>query len=219
MKWLGHSCFHLVSPKGIRVVTDPFGPGVHYPRIAVECDAVTVSHEHSDHNDLAGIKGSPKVIRGLDKGKGAVRRVQETVGDVTFRTVASDHDGEGGAKRGKNAIFAMDFAGLKVVHLGDLGHELGAQAIREIGPCDVLLIPVGGFYTVDGKTAARVALSLSPRVVVPMHYKTHYILSWPISGPEDFLASQENVRNVGTGEVSLDKAALPAKPEVWVFEV
>ena len=201
------------------MVTDPFGPGVPYPPIAVECDAVTISHEHSDHNQLTGVEGPHEVLRGLAKDTKDVRAVQKTVGDVSFRSVASDHDDAGGKKRGKNAVFVMDFAGLKVVHLGDLGHELSDAARKEIGPCDVLLIPVGGFYTIDGRTAARVAEALSPRVVVPMHYKTPFISSWPISGPEDFLASQKSVRMLGKSRVDLDSSKLPAKPEVWVFEV
>jgi L-ascorbate metabolism protein UlaG (beta-lactamase superfamily) len=219
MKWLGHACFYLTSPQGVRVLTDPFDPGVPYPPISVECDVVTVSHEHSDHYGLKGVKGSPKLLLGLDKDTEAVKKIQETVGDVSFRTVASNHDEQGGSKRGRNAIFVMDFSGLKIVHLGDLGHELSDGAVQEIGQCDVLLIPVGGFYTIGGTAAAKVAGSLSPRVVVPMHYKTQYIASWSISGPEEFLATQKAVRNVGKGEVALDKWALPVKPEVWVFAV
>ncbi|MEX0974766.1 MAG: MBL fold metallo-hydrolase [Bacillota bacterium] len=218
MKWLGHACFYLTSPGGVRVLTDPFDPGVPYPPISLECDVVTMSHEHSDHNGEKGVMGSPKVIRGLDKVQNEVRAVQETVGDVGFRTVASFHDDRFGEKRGKNAIFVLDFAGLKVVHLGDLGHELSPEQVKEIGGCDLLLVPVGGFYTIDGKTAARVVESLSPRVIVPMHFKTQYLASWPIAGPEDFLATQERVRNVGK-EVSIDRWALPERPEVWVFSV
>lgn len=218
LTWLGHACFYLVSPGGVRVVTDPFAASVPYPRPSVECDVVTVSHEHSDHNDATAVKGSPKVVRGLDKETGSVAMVKHSIGDVSLRTVASNHDSEGGTKRGKNAIFVMDVAGLTVVHLGDLGHELGSGAVREIGPVDILLIPVGGFYTVDGATAAKVAASLAPRVIAPMHFKTKSMASWPISGPEDFLSSQSSVRRVGS-QVKVDRTALPAKPEVWLFEV
>jgi len=220
MKWLGHACFYLTSPQGVRVLTDPFDKGVPYPPISVECDVVTVSHEHSDHaGGLGGVQGSPKVLRGVDKESGQVRRIADRVGDVSFRTVATDHDDQGGTKRGKNAVFVMDFAGLAVVHLGDLGHELSDGTVKEIGRCDVLLVPVGGFYTIDGKAALAVVKSLSPKVVIPMHYKTRYTASWPISGPEEFLQSQRNVRYLGTDEVDLMRNALPAEQEAWVFSI
>lgn len=217
MKWLGHACFYFTTPGGVRVLTDPFDAKVPYPRAPLECDVVTMSHEHGDHNSREGLLGSPMILRGLDESM-EVRRLSETVGDASFRTVASFHDAEGGAKRGKNAIFVMDFAGLKVVHLGDLGHELSLEQVQEIGPCDVLLVPVGGYYTMDGKTAAKVAKSLSPRITVPMHFKTNYIASWPVSGPSNFLATQERVREVGQ-EVNVDRWTLPERPEVWVFGV
>lgn len=223
MEWLGHACFHLVSPDGIRVLTDPFDKGVPYPPISIECDAVTMSHEHSDHNSLAGVKGSPKALHGLDKDTKKVVALTERLGDVSFRTVPSFHDDQGGAKRGRNAIFVIDFAGVLVVHLGDLGHEPSDETVKEIGRCDVLLIPVGGFYTIDGPTADKVADALSPRVVVPMHYKTRYLASWPISGPEVFLRLRaekgETVRNIGRDGVRLDAEALPAKSETWVFAI
>jgi L-ascorbate metabolism protein UlaG (beta-lactamase superfamily) len=219
VKWLGHACFYLTSPGGVRVLTDPFDAKVPYPRPALECDVVTISHEHGDHNDLTDLKGSPQVLRGLDAESKTVRRIDETIGDVSFRTVASFHDAESGSKRGRNAIFAMDFAGLKVVHLGDLGHELSPEQVRQIGRCDVLLLPVGGFYTIDGKAAAKVTESLSPRVVVPMHFKTKYLASSPISGPEDFLRTQGNVREIGKEGIDVEQRTLPANREVWVFDV
>ena len=218
MKWLGHACFYFTSPGGVRVLTDPFDAKVPYPRPARECDVVTISHEHGDHNCVVDLMGSPKVLRGLDPESKEVRKINEDVGDVRFRTVASFHDPEGGSKRGRNAIFVMDFAGLKVVHLGDLGHPLSPVQVNEIGPCDILMVPVGGYYTVDGKTAAAVQRSLAPRVTVPMHFKTQSIASWPISGPEEFLMGQERVRNIGK-EVDVDRWTLPEKPEVWVFSV
>jgi len=218
MKWLGQACFYLTSPGGVRVLTDPFDAKVPYPRPSLECDVVTVSHEHGDHNCVGDLKGSPKVLRGLDLETKEVRRINEAVGDVSFRTVASFHDPDAGTVRGRNAIFVMDFAGLKAVHLGDLGHPLSQEQVKEIGPCDILMVPVGGYYTIDGKTAAAVAKSLSPRVIVPMHFKTELIASWPISGPEEFLTGQGHVRKVGS-EVDLSRWTLPKAPEVWVFSV
>lgn len=214
MRWLGHAAFYVVSPSGVRVLTDPFAASVPYPPISVECDAVTVSHEHSDHNGVQVAKGSPKVIRGL-RNKG-VAHLKETIGDVTFRTVASFHDAEEGSKRGANAIFVMDFGGLKVVHLGDLGHELKRETVEEIGRCHVLLVPVGGYYTMDGKTAAKVVRSLAPRVTIPMHFRTRYIAEWPISGPEEFLGEWTRVKKLDPGEFPLGMSNLPGEDEIWL---
>ncbi|HHX27681.1 MAG TPA: MBL fold metallo-hydrolase [Firmicutes bacterium] len=216
MKWLGHAAFSLVSPAGVRIVTDPFASSVPYPPISLDCDVVTVSHEHHDHNGIDGLKGSPRVLRGLS-GK-EVAQVDETIGDVRFRTVASFHDGEGGSKRGANAVFVMEMPGMTVVHLGDLGHELDAKAVAAIGKCDVLLVPVGGHYTIDGKTAARVVRALNPRVAVAMHFKTGYIADWPIAGPEEFAAQWSSVKRLPAGEFSVELS--PDGPrgdtEVWI---
>jgi len=214
IKWLGHASFLLVSPGGVRVICDPFDKSVPYPPVSEECDVVTMSHEHFDHNDLAGVKGSPKVLRGLKDNQ--AQRLTETVGDVTLRTVPTYHDGAGGSKRGQNAVFVMDVGGLKVVHLGDLGHELDQEAVSEIGPCDVLLVPVGGYYTIGPDKALKVTQALKPRLVIPMHYKTGYIPDWPIGGPESFLSAFKTVKNV-PNSVDVTATSLPDEMEAWVF--
>ncbi len=216
LRWLGHAGFHIVSPKGLRTVTDPFGVSVPYPPVSLTCDVVTVSHEHDDHNDLTGLEGDPKVLRGLDPGTKRALRLDVIQEDVRFLTVPSFHDDDEGRKRGENAIFILDVAGTRVVHLGDLGHELGPETLKEMGRCDVLLAPVGGFYTIDGQTAARVVAALAPKVVVPMHYKTHHIEDWPISGPEAFLGYMGTVRRLGRDGFSLDIDRLPEKTGTWV---
>ncbi|HHY75705.1 MAG TPA: MBL fold metallo-hydrolase [Firmicutes bacterium] len=215
MRWLGHAAFSLVSPGGVRIVTDPFDETVPYPPITLECDVVTVSHEHFDHNGVKGLKGSPRVLRAVE-GKEVVP-VDVTVGDVRFRTVPSLHDDEGGTKRGPNGIFVMEMPGMTVVHLGDLGHALDEKTVSAIGHCDVLLVPVGGYYTIDGKTAAGVVRSLRPKVAIAMHFKTDLIKDWPISGPEVFEAEFEKVKKLPPGEFEVDLSAVPSgEIEVWI---
>lgn len=216
MRWLGHAAFSLVSPNGVRIVTDPFDSSVPYPPITIECDVVTVSHEHFDHNGVAGLKGSPRILRAV-VGKD-VASTLETIGDVRFRTVASSHDDTGGSQRGPNGIFVMEMPGMTVVHLGDLGHALDEKTVSSIGKCDVLLVPVGGHYTIDGKTAAQVVRSLKPKVAIAMHFKTSYIKDWPITGPEDFEAEWKFVKRLPPGEFEVDLSPnkLSAETEVWI---
>lgn len=216
MRWLGHAAFSLVSRAGVRIITDPFGPSVPYPPILTECDVVTVSHEHFDHNGVEGLKGSPRILRAL-AGK-EVASVDETVGDVRFRVVPSFHDLKGGSERGRNGIFVMEMPEMTVVHLGDLGHALDEKTVSSIGKCDVLLVPVGGHYTIDGKTAAQVVRSLKPTVAIAMHFKTSCIADWPISGPEDSEAEWKSVKRLQPGEFELDlsPADLREETEVWI---
>lgn len=219
MRWLGHACFYLESPEGVRIVTDPFGPDVPYPPVSVDCDVVTVSHEHFDHNNAAGVGGSPLVLRGVDPVTKRFRKINEKVRDATFRTVFSYHDDDGGKKRGENAIFVIDLAGLVFVHLGDLGEVPDQVVLDEIGRCDVLLVPVGGYYTIDAAQAQMLVDALRPRVAVPMHYKTRYTASWPIAGVDEFLARARNVKRLGSAEIRLTAADLPDDTETWVFDI
>ncbi len=196
---------------------DPFGVSVPYPRESLVADVVTMSHEHDDHNDMSDVKGSPVVLRGVDSEGGKFRALSAVVGDVTFRSVESFHDDKEGSERGPNAIFVVETGGLRVVHGGDLGHMLDGEALESLKPCDILLMPVGGHYTVDARTAADITKRIGPRVVVPMHYKTKHIESWPITGVDEFLGRlQWKTKNVGR-DVVLARNALTEENEIWVF--
>ncbi len=220
VRWLGHACFYLESLRGVRVVTDPFGTAVPYPAVSVVSDVVTVSHEHHDHNDISGLGGSPVVLRGVDSDCGRFRSIRAVVEDVSVRSVASYHDAEKGRKRGLNAMFAIEISGVHLVHAGDLGHIPGHEVLEAARPCDVLFIPVGGHYTVDAAAAAAIALRLGPRVVVPMHYKTSYIESWPIAAVDEFLSELKwKTRKIGREGIALSRDELPAEAEIWVFDV
>lgn len=165
VQWYGHSCFRLADQSGFTVVTDPFDQSVGYPLPNLSADLVTLSHDHFDHNHYQGVKGSPKVanrpgtVAGLPRG-------------VTARGVAGFHDEEQGRRRGSNTIFLIELDGIRVAHLGDLGHQLSADELAELIPVDVLLAPVGGTYTVDAQGAFAVCQAVQPKLVIPMHYKT-----------------------------------------------
>jgi L-ascorbate metabolism protein UlaG (beta-lactamase superfamily) len=213
LKWLGHSAFLLTSAGGTRIVTDPYKSGcfdgaVGYGPIREACEGVTVSHEHDDHSAWQGLPGKPQLVQGT--GEFAVR-------DIGIVGLDTAHDEAGGTKRGRNTMYRFAIDGLTVLHCGDLGEELRPSTVKAVGPVDVLLVPVGGHFTIDATQAHGVAAAVGARVIVPMHYKTER-LGFPVAGVDDFLRGQDNVRRIGKPEVELDTASLPAEPEVWVLE-
>ena len=219
MKWLGHASFLIESPGGLKIVTDPFGKDVPYPEIEETADVVTVSHEHHDHNAVHVLPGDFKVLRGLDEEAKKARQIKETVEDTVFRTVPSYHDDQEGKLRGENAIFVMNVAGITVAHLGDLGDMISTAQVEEIGPVNVLCVPVGGYYTIDAQVARDVVDLLKPDVVVPMHYRTRFIQSWPIATVDAFVEGQKNVVRLDSSQTTVHADSIPRTREIWVFDI
>jgi L-ascorbate metabolism protein UlaG (beta-lactamase superfamily) len=178
----------------LRVAIDPYSPRIGYDDPKLEADLVLVTHDHFDHNNAGLIRGTPRVVQGLDR-SGEVRRVdlvldrpanstspqvaksEEATAPsehaVRVRSVASFHDDAKGRQRGRNAMFLIEADDVRILHCGDLGQpSLTERQLKEIGTVDVVCIPVGGVYTVDGPQAASIVEQLKPRVVVPIHYKT-----------------------------------------------
>lgn len=216
LTYLGHSSFLLTAGDGTTVLIDPFDEQPGYPIPDISPTAVTVSHEHFDHHHVATAKGTPKIIRGLtDEGKGWAK-VDERVGGVRITTVPTYHDPAKGSQRGRNSVFIFDVDGLRIVHGGDLGHPLDADQSRAVGRPDVLLLPVGGFYTIGPVDADAVIAALAPRVVIPMHYKTEVNEDWPIGTIDEFTRGKTRVARKGRS-VTISPETLPAEPEVWVL--
>jgi L-ascorbate metabolism protein UlaG (beta-lactamase superfamily) len=200
VRWHGQACATFVSPAGTTVLVDPFDESIGHRLPEVEPDAVVVTHNHYDHANVDGVAGSPVVLRGLDEA-GEWADVDETVGDVRIRTVGTWHDEVRGAKRGRNSVVVMDLGGLNVVHAGDLGHVLSDAQVRAVGPVDVLLLPVGGVYTVSPAEAREVVRQLAPRrMVVPIHFQTEP-LTLRLEPVEAFLQGLPEPRRTGTNEV------------------
>jgi L-ascorbate metabolism protein UlaG (beta-lactamase superfamily) len=168
LTWLGQSTFVMDTSTGLKALLDPTNPGTFKPAPVDGLDLVTITHEHPDHNYVKLATGHPEILRGLAAGE--VAKIDKTVKGVRIRTVASFHDAQKGAQRGKNAIFVYEMPGIRLAHLGDLGHPLDANEVSAIGPVDVVLLPVGGGFTVDAKTALEVAGQLKAKVIVPMHF-------------------------------------------------
>jgi L-ascorbate metabolism protein UlaG (beta-lactamase superfamily) len=205
--------FSLVSGS-TTIVIDPWNDDLGYPKPDVAPDAIVASHDHSDHCNTGLCGGAPKVIRCLAQDGKVWANVDERVGPFHVTGVATYHDTEQGGARGKNTVTVFEAEGLRVVHLGDLGHLLSDEQMRAIGRADVLMIPVGGHFTIGPKEAETVIAQLSPRVVVPMHFKTEVNASWPIGTLEDFLKGRAGVKRRGAS-VTLSPASLPAAQEVW----
>lgn len=208
---LGHSSFKLRG-KQATVVTDPFGSmvGLPFPKHTA-ADIVTVSHEHEDHNAAQLIEGNPFVVRG--PGEYEVKGVG-IVGTATF------HDDAGGTKRGKNTIYRIELDGISVVHLGDLGHELSSQQVDSLDGVDILLVPVGGFYTIDAAQAAKVVGEIEPRIVIPMHYNRSGLdqkAFGSLTGVDAFLKELGKTDVTPQQKLSITKEKIPEELQVVVL--
>ena len=161
--YIGHSCFKLKG-KNLTVVIDPYDPAkVGYKLPKLEADALLLSHHHFDHDYVQGVTGYKLLVDGPGE--------YET-NEVFIYGIPTFHDNKEGAERGKNTIYLIEIDGVNVLHLGDLGHELTKETLEKIPNVDVLLIPVGGKYTIDASTAVEVISSIEPSIVIPMHYST-----------------------------------------------
>lgn len=208
IKWLGHSCFLITSNDGVRVLMDPFDSSVGYEVPHVAADIVTTSHRHADHNYTQALQGEFFHINttGLFSHKGI-----EVVGIGAF------HDEENGVKRGENTIYKFVMDGLHICHCGDLGHVLTEEQRKAIGHVDILLIPVGGFYTIGPEQAVIVVRMLQPSVIIPMHFKTEAV-QYPIAGVESFLQKIGGGTSVGKQEVEYDRNSINLAAGVVVLE-
>ncbi len=208
ISWFGQSCFKIKG-KSAGVVVDPFDPeilGLKLPK-DLTADLVLSTHTHTDHNNTGAVLGNPVVITGPG---------EYEVKGVSVHGVGSFHDNSQGSERGINTVFNILIDGINVVHAGDLGHLLSEEQVSEIGACDILLLPVGGNYTIDGEGAAKVVAQLEPRIIIPMHYKSEGSKA-DISGAEGFLKAMgaENVTPVPKLVVTRDK--LPEETQVIVL--
>jgi L-ascorbate metabolism protein UlaG (beta-lactamase superfamily) len=160
--YLGHSSFKIKT-KSATVITDPFDPkmvGLKYG--GVEGEIVTVSHSHQDHNATDRVTGVKKIVDGPG---------EYEISGVTIMGYKTFHDNKQGAEKGENTVYVIEAENLRVVHLGDLGHQLSDDLVDEIGDVDVLMIPVGGFFTIGPKEATEIISKIEPYFVIPMHYK------------------------------------------------
>lgn len=207
---LGHAKFLLELDGGMRVVTDPYDASTGYPVRPLQADAVLISHAHHDHSALETVDGYTSVID---------RPGRHTLtSDVTVTAIEACHDDCGGARRGKTLLFVVEAEGLRVAHLGDLGHLPTEEQTALLKGVDVLMLPVGGFYTIDAAQAKKVCELLQPRVILPMHYRTQYNADWPIAPVETFTALlDENAEELDILRVT--KRDMECQPKLAILRV
>jgi len=165
IQYYGHSCFKITTkPAGrgqedVNIFLDPFDKKIGLRPPQGQADLVLVSHDHYDHNNVEALKGEPAVLD---------LPGEYSVKGVNIVGTPSQH---GGGVDLINTIFILEVEDLKICHLGDLGKDLTEKQLEEIDGVDVLMVPVGGNYTIDGKKAVELIKKIEPAIIIPMHYK------------------------------------------------
>jgi L-ascorbate metabolism protein UlaG (beta-lactamase superfamily) len=164
--WKGHSCFQILTNVNrgnqVKIVIDPFSEKIGLKLPKLEADILLISHEHYDHNNKKGVLGNPFLIEGPG---------EYEVKGVYIEGIQSFHDQKGGEERGQNTIYTIEAEEMKICHLGDLGQKkLTDEQLEKIGDVDVLMIPIGGVYTISAKEAIEILAQIEPKITIPMHY-------------------------------------------------
>lgn len=208
--YLGHSSFKLKGDTA-SVVTDPFDSamvGLKFP--PTEADIITISHHHKDHDQVGEVSGVRKVVDGPG---------EYEIAGVSILGFESFHDDKGGSERGKNVIYVIEMDGVRLCHLGDLGHNLTDEQINALGDIDVLFIPVGGTYTIDTKVAKDLTLAIEAKITIPMHYNTDNInkQNFGMLSPVSEFLSQVELKVENEKKLKLKAGSLPSDPQIVVF--
>ena len=216
IRWHGQAFFEIQSSKGVRIAIDPHAIDTFGRKELKKVDFICLSHNHNDHTQVGVIQNGKdtKTYRGLLDKKGDGKRVEWNILDEKFKgihvqTVGVYHDDLQGMTRGKNAIFILEVDGFRIVHLGDLGHLLTKEQIKKIGRVDILMIPIGGVYTINGSEAKKVVDQLKPRYyILPMHYGNK--MYDDLLNADEFLEEQD--LKINRPRENLLQIAVDAKP-------
>ncbi len=212
--WKGQSCFQIITSQGknhqVNIIIDPFdeGTGLRVPKL--EADVLLVTHQHADHNNVKAVAGNPFFIG--EPGEYEVK-------GVFIQGISSFHDSSLGKERGLNTIYTIESEELKVCHLGDLGQkELTPEQLENIGEVDILMIPVGGIYTIGAKEAVKIMSQIEPNIIIPMHYQIPK-LKIKLDGLEKFLKIMGIKKIEAIPKLSIKKKdILPEEAKIVVLE-
>lgn len=211
--WHGQSCFQIQAlrqkSEQVTLAIDPFDGAIGLRAPSFNADILLVSHDHHDHNNKKAIRGAPFLIDGPG---------EYEVKDVFIQGISSFHDDVQGAKRGQNTIYTIEVEGLRVCHLGDLGQkELTPNQLEKIGDIDILMVPIGGGYTISAKEAAEAISQIEPRIVIPMHYHIPK-LKIKLEGLDKFLKAMGRKSFETQQKLLIKKRDLPTETKIVVLK-
>lgn len=207
----GHSQFLLQSADGFRVLTDPYDESANFPVKPIAADAVTVSHGHKDHSYVAKVTGDPVIA--------STEGTHVLSSTVRASARSAFHDMAGGVKRGSSLLFRIEMDGLVISHLGDLGHIPDTDQLLYLKGTDILLIPVGGFYTIDAAQALQIVRALRPRIIIPMHFKTNGFGLKAIAPVDDFLKKMAPTEPSVQPLLRVTREDLSQQPRLVLLEI
>jgi L-ascorbate metabolism protein UlaG (beta-lactamase superfamily) len=213
VQYYGQACFVVSDSQGTRVAIDPYGAGVGYKVPALAADICLVTHEHFDHNNTEAVGGAPEIMRTPGK--------REVKGLSLLGVEASHHPPGQHTERGDVIMYKWVMDGIALLHCGDLGAPLNTDQIAALGKIDILLVPVGGFYTIDAGQAVQVVQDLKPEVVIPMHFRTEASASKmsqiaPVDAflqtiPSAWVLTKSQVNSVTIPKSELEKPGAPVR--------
>lgn len=207
--WLGQSSYLIETDNKKKILIDPFNNEIGYTPFKGAVDLVTISHEHFDHNFLDLIENNPTVIRTVTTHDSDFYRIEG---------IGSFHDDNDGSEKGENIIFKYNIDGITLCHLGDLGHELNEETLEQIGKVDILFVPVGEVYTFNVESAVNVVKAISPKYIVPMHFKTE-LLNIPLEKVDKFLLAMKDYPNESVPYISINKSNIKDENKILVMDI
>lgn len=211
--WHGQACFEIRIPsnqveKKI-IVIDPFSDSIGLKPPSLTADILLVTHQHPDHNNVKAVKGTPFLIEGPG---------EYEVKGVFVQGIVASHGAWQKEELGKNTIYTIEAEDIRLCHLGDLNQkELSPEQLEAIGGIDILMIPVGGTYTIDGSTAQKIVNQIEPKIVIPMHYKLP-LLNVKLDGVEGFLKVMGQEATEPQPSLKIKKQNLPTETKIVVLK-
>jgi L-ascorbate metabolism protein UlaG (beta-lactamase superfamily) len=214
--WHGHACFQIITRKRksaqgnkkISIIIDPFSEDIGLRLPKLEADILLITHDHSDHNNIEAVSGKPFLITGPG---------EYEIKDIFIRGISAYHDESKGKERGQVTIYTIRAEGITLCHLGDLGQkELTEEQVERIGDVDILMIPIGGKYTISAKESFKIMSQIEPKITIPMHYKIPK-LKISLSGLDNFLEvlGLKSIRS--ETKLSITKKDLPKEEEAKII--
>ena len=217
IEWYGHSYVRIITPNNTRIVIDPHdGGSLNLPDFRVEADYALITHNHYDHNAVEMLRGNPKILRSF--------RGESSLGDTYLVGLKSYHDKADGSLRGENTVYILRVGPIRIAHLGDIGHVPEGELLDALRNVDILMLPVGGIYTIDAYEAWETVERTQARIILPLHYWTRGSTA-PLDSLDRFLEVSkagrtrldENVLSVSREIVETVRRTIVVMPEPWSF--